>query len=42
MKSFSVFKELKNGFIRTYIQQQVYLRHKKYTEIIKEHQIKFY
>ena len=39
MKSFSVFRRTpKNEAIRTYIQQQVYLRHKeKYTEIIKEH-----
>lgn len=39
MKSFSIFRKTpKNEAIRTYIQQQVYLRHKeKYTEIIKEH-----
>lgn len=39
MKSFSVFRRTpKNEAIRTYIQQQVYLRHKEtYTEIIKEH-----
>ena len=38
MKSFSVFRRTpKNEAIRTYIQQQVYLRHKeKYNEIIKE------